>query len=101
MDQITALPTWMIATLVVVAVAQIALEVYAIVDIIKRPKDRITGDNKVLWILLVVFVNLIGAIIYLVVGRKPEAVADSKPVDTAPEVSRNAVETLYGEGGPR
>jgi len=101
MDEITALPTWMIATLVVFVIVQVGLEVYAIIDIIRRPADRITGNNKVLWVLLVLFVNLIGAIIYLVVGRKPDVVTDARPVDTAPEVASNAVDTLYGEGGSR
>ena len=45
----------------------LVLDIVAIVDIVKSPKD--TG-KKILWILLVVFLPLIGMVIYFLAGRK-------------------------------
>jgi Na+/proline symporter len=101
MDQLTALPTPALIALIVFAIVQIGVEVYAIIDIIRRPADRIVGEKKWVWIVLVLFVNLIGGIIYLVVGRKPAEVVQTQASNTTPDVARDAVDALYGEGGPK
>lgn len=99
MEDIAALPTPLLAALVVLVVVQLTLEVWAVIDIVKRPKEQITGGNKVLWILLVVFVNLIGAIVYFAVGRAPRPSAEpGGPVATG-SAAQNAIDTLYGPGG--
>jgi hypothetical protein len=43
--------------------------VAALVDLIKRPKTR---GPKWIWVLIVVFINLIGPIVYFIVGREEE-----------------------------
>ena len=53
---------------------EVGLLVWALIDVIKRQKVR--GDNKVVWILVIVLIEVIGPIIYLAIGRK-EAVVDS------------------------
>jgi len=101
MEELTALPTPALIALIVFAVVQVSVELYAIIDIIKRPADRIVGEKKWVWIVLVLFVNLIGGIIYLLVGRKPAEVVETQASNATPDVARDAVDTLYGEGGPR
>lgn len=101
MEEITALPTPVLIALIVLSVVQVGVEVYAIIDIIRRPSDRIVGEKKWIWVVLVLFVNLIGAIIYLVVGRKPAEIALAQPSKATPDVARDAVDTLYGEGGAK
>ncbi len=49
-------------------VIQIALMIVALVDLIQREKVR--GNNKVLWALLIVLVNIVGPVIYLLIGRE-------------------------------
>jgi FtsH-binding integral membrane protein len=39
----------------------------ALVDILR---NEFTGYNKIVWLLAVIFVPLIGAIVYLFIGRK-------------------------------
>lgn len=51
------------------AVVQIALFLYALVDLIRRPAEEVRGGRKVLW-MPVLFVNFIGPLAYIVVGRK-------------------------------
>lgn len=48
---------------------QIGLMIAALVDLLKREK---TKGPKWMWIIIVVFVNIIGPIIYFVVGREEE-----------------------------
>lgn len=50
-------------------VIQLILMITALIDLIKRQK---TKGPKWMWILIVVFVNTIGPIIYFVVGREEE-----------------------------
>jgi hypothetical protein len=49
-------------------ILQLALMIVALVDLIKR--QRVRGDNKVLWALLIVLVNIIGPVVYLIFGRE-------------------------------
>ncbi len=58
--------------LVPVFLLELGLMIFALVDVIKR--KRVRGDSKVLWIIIIVLVNLIGPIIYLLIGRKEEVI---------------------------
>lgn len=99
MEELTALPTPVLIALGILVVVQLSLEIYAIIDIIKRPADRITGGNKALWIVLVVFVNLVGAIVYLAVGRQAAPAADDGAAPASGDAAARAVDTLYGTKG--
>jgi len=50
-------------------VIQLGLMIAGLVDLIKREKTR---GPKWVWFLVVLFVNIIGPIIYFVVGREEE-----------------------------
>lgn len=56
--------------LIPLLILQLILLIVALVDLIKRQKVR--GGNKVLWALIIVFVNIIGPIVYLIFGREEE-----------------------------
>jgi uncharacterized membrane protein len=55
---------------VVFALAAFIVWIWALVDVVKVPDDSMfrTG-SKLVWVLVIVFTGLVGAIIYLVVGR--------------------------------
>jgi hypothetical protein len=59
-----------IALLIPLFVIQLALMIAALVDLLKRENQQVTGGNKLIWILVIVLVNLIGPIIYFVAGRR-------------------------------
>ncbi len=59
----------LILLLLPVILVQIGLMIFALVDVIRRPVVR---GPKWAWILVIVFVNIIGPIIYFVAGRKEE-----------------------------
>jgi hypothetical protein len=57
------------AILVPILVIQFGLLVWALYDL-TRPTRRVKGDNKLVWALIIIFVNLIGPILYFLVGRE-------------------------------
>jgi len=66
-----AAPLFLLFFLVFV-VGGIALFVYALVDIIRMPSDTdFKAGTQIVWILVVLLAQGIGAIIYLIVGRPP------------------------------
>jgi ABC-2 type transport system ATP-binding protein len=62
---------------IILAVVEVALAVFCIVDIVRRP--AVLGDRKWLWVALIVLFTLPGSIIYLAIGRVPA------PAPEAPE----------------
>lgn len=50
---------------------ELGLMVFALYDLVRRKKVK--GGNKWLWGILIVLVNLIGPILYLVLGREEES----------------------------
>jgi hypothetical protein len=58
-----------IPLLLPILLIQLALIIAALWDLAKRPKTR---GPKWVWVLIILFVNLIGPIIYFVVGREDE-----------------------------
>ena len=48
---------------------QLGLMIAALVDLIKREKSK---GPKWMWVIIIVFVNMIGPIVYFVVGREDE-----------------------------
>ena len=52
-----------------VIVIQLGLMVVALIDL-ERDERRVRGDSKLVWALIIVFVNIIGPILYFAVGRE-------------------------------
>jgi Phospholipase_D-nuclease N-terminal len=48
---------------------QLALMIVALVDL-ERDERKVRGGRKVVWALVIVFVNIIGPILYFTVGRE-------------------------------
>lgn len=49
---------------------QLILMVTALLHLVKN--DRLNQSNKIVWALVIIFVNLIGPILYLLFGRKED-----------------------------
>jgi len=63
----TTLRTWL-PLLAPVIVLQLALQVAAIVDLVRR--ERVRGGKKWLWAAVIVLGELLGALLYFAVGRE-------------------------------
>jgi len=95
-DQIAQLPLPALIGIALIIVVQIVLDVIAFVDLYKRPADQLAFGNKVLWVIIILFVNTIGAIIYLAAGRKPAQATEVRPAAPAAARAANAADALYG-----
>lgn len=56
----------LIKLLLPVLILQFGLVAYALVDL---AKNGVRNLNKIAWILIILFVNILGAIVYLIFGR--------------------------------
>jgi len=53
------------------AAIQLGLALFALWDLLKAER-RVRGDSKIIWGLVIIFVGMIGPIVYLVAGRREE-----------------------------
>ena len=101
----TGMPSWALLPLILVAVVQIGIEIYALVVLFKTPDERLQFGKKWPWIIIILFVNLVGAIVFLVAGRKPAAAVDPLAQGAlaaqapAAERAARAADVLYGSPG--
>ena len=95
-EALATLPAWGIAALGVLVVVQLVLDVWAFVDLYRRPTEQLTIANKWIWVAIILFISTLGAIIYLVIGRKPAPMAEVAPQRPAASRAENAADALYG-----
>lgn len=61
--------TPLVLLLLLAALIEIGLIVVSIYDL-TRSDRRVRGDSKVLWVIVILFFNLLGPLLYLTVGRE-------------------------------
>lgn len=61
-----------IVLIIPVLIIQIALMIFALIDLSKREKSEIRGENKLLWVLVIIFLSIIGPIVYFILGKNNE-----------------------------
>jgi hypothetical protein len=62
-------PEQIIALLIPIVVIQLGLMIVALVDL-EREERRVRGGSKLVWAVVIVFVNIIGPIVYFMAGRE-------------------------------
>lgn len=90
------IPVGLLVPLAVFVAAQVVVEIYALVKLFRTPDERLIFGKKWPWVLIILLVNLVGAIVFLAAGRKPEDAVD--PLAGAPQTDRatRAADVLYG-----
>ena len=78
----------------VLIVVQVALQVFALIDLSRR--TSVVGGKKRIWVLAIVLGNLLGAIIYLAVGRHGPRQAPDEGGGNSAVATREALDALYG-----
>jgi hypothetical protein len=96
---LASLPTWLLIVLGVVALAELVLDVVALVDLYRRPVAQVTFGNKWVWVVLIILINLIGSILYLAIGRSRPPQSDDSPQPS--ERHGNAASVADALYGPR
>ncbi|HSL96249.1 MAG TPA: PLD nuclease N-terminal domain-containing protein [Thermoleophilia bacterium] len=91
----TTLPsTGTLALLGVVALVQLALLAAALVDLLRRPDEAVTGGRRWVWIIVVVLLQSIGPIAYFAAGHRP------RPADDPAGARATTVPPAGGETRP-
>lgn len=60
-----------ITVLVILGIIALLLPIIALIDIVK---NEFSGANKIIWILVVLFLPILGSILYFLIGRKHKLV---------------------------
>jgi hypothetical protein len=63
-----SIDTTTLLILVPIALIQLGLLIWGLYDL-TRPERKVRGDNKIIWALVIIFVGIIGPVIYFLVGR--------------------------------
>jgi hypothetical protein len=58
---------WQIILILVAIFLGFLPTIIALVDILK---SEFTGNNKIVWLLMVLFTNIFGAVLYFLIGRE-------------------------------
>lgn len=84
------------AVILALVVVQLAIQIYALVDLARR--RQVTGGKRWVWLIVILFGNLVGAILYLAIGRAtPPAVEPEHDPGASPgDRTRAAADLLYG-----
>lgn len=98
--QLSSLPGPLLVVVIVLAVVQLTLDVVAVVDLVRRPVDRVALGNKWVWVAIILLVNLLGAILYLLVGRRPAPVAEVAAPEQLARRAGSVADSLYGPRPP-
>ncbi len=64
-------PEQIVALVAPIIVIQVGLLIAALIDL-GREERRVRGGNKLVWVLVIVFINIVGPIVYFVAGREDE-----------------------------
>lgn len=92
---LSTIPVAVRVLVTVVIVIQITLDVIALRDLYKRPVSQVVFSNKWSWVVIILFANLLGPILYLAAGRKRATLADDV-ISPKPSHSSNVADVLYG-----
>lgn len=92
---LSALPAGILIVVGVLLVLEIVLDVIALVDLYRRPVAQVALGNKWIWVAIIILVNLIGAILYFAIGRKP-AVSGGEAAPARPGSAADVADRLYG-----
>lgn len=93
-----SLPPSVLAVLGVLALVQLTLDVIALVDLARRPRESVVFGNRWVWLAIIVLVNLLGAIVYLVIGRRQASPPGDywTPPGTGAKPASSIADELYG-----
>ena len=62
-------PEQIIALLIPLVVIQLGLMIAALVDL-ERDDRQVRGGSKLVWAIVIVFVNILGPLVYFIAGRE-------------------------------
>ena len=100
------LPTAAVVVVALLGAAQLALFIWALIDLIRRPRPSLLP--RWAWLVLIIIFELLGPILYLALGRGEPPAAEETPFAGKPSGAaeldesraQRAVDMLYGPTPP-
>jgi hypothetical protein len=98
MEKLLSLPTSVLVAIGLLAVVQLSLQVWSVLDLIRRPMP--SSGASWLWGLVIVVGGFVGALAYLAIGRRmvPDSAADAPVGEGRAAARERAIDRLYGDG---
>lgn len=94
---VSELPVAVLVGLGLLAAVQLTLQVFALVQLVKTPPDRVSiGGRKWAWALIIVLGEIAGPILWFVLGRRPAPAAEPTPGVPVATRAVSAADALYG-----
>jgi hypothetical protein len=94
---IDALPIAALAGIGILIAIQLALQVIAIIQLVRTPAERVRiGGRKWVWALIILLGEIVGPLVWFFAGRKPVEI-DVAAGAVARDTARSAVDDLYGD----
>jgi len=95
---LASLQAGVLVALVLLVLAELALDVIALVSLARRPREAVVFGNKWVWVAIILVINPLGAIVYLAVGRTAAApIEHTVPSTTSNTTTTTIADALYGE----
>lgn len=90
------LPLVAVVALILLGVTQLSLQIFGLIDLVRR--EEVPGGRKWLWALVIVLGSVIGALVYLAVGRSAARMpaGDGEARGGGESATRRAVDKVYG-----
>lgn len=66
---------WQIILILITVFLGIIPTIIALIDIVR---NEFSGNNKIVWLLVVLLGNFLGALLYFIIGRKQKLLATNK-----------------------
>lgn len=63
----TTMNPFLVTVLLVATLLTFVITVVALIDVLK---SKFHGNDKLVWVLVLLFLNVVGAILYVAIGRK-------------------------------
>jgi membrane protein YqaA with SNARE-associated domain len=76
MDYFLMIGPWQIILILIAIFLGITPTIIALIDIVR---NEFYGNNKIVWLLVVLLGNFFGALLYFIIGRKQKLSATNKP----------------------
>lgn len=94
-------PGWLWFVIVPLVIVQLTLQIWGILDLVRRDTGPFKG-MKLIWFLVILLGESIGAILYFAIGRGMVGTAKVVEQGGAPSADRAkaAVDSLYGQEPP-
>jgi hypothetical protein len=94
---LSTLPTGILVVIAVVAAIEITLDVIALVSLYRRPLSQVALGNKWVWVAIILLVNLVGPVLYFVIGRKTDVPEEQPARSRASATTTDSIaDSLYG-----